>query len=74
MDDDNRPFPIQAEVAINGRWGRRAGCTIPWWLAEAIYEQYEKRFHTGQTLERIAERGGFCREEVLDYLGSRPTQ
>ena len=68
MDDDNRPFPIQAEHVINGPWGRRNACTIPWWLAEIAYVADEKRYGSGQTMDRIAERRGFGRQELLDLL------
>lgn len=50
--DDERPCPIQD----------RAGQTraIPWGLAEILYPAYG----SGQTLERLAERGGFGRSEL----------
>ncbi len=63
--DDNRPFPVQRE----GR-GKEA-CTIPWWLAEVVYAGYSAQSPQSaklQSLERMAERGGFGREEVLVYL------
>ena len=64
-DDDTRPFPIQA---------RAKGivflpsATIPWWLAEEAYAQYASVYGTGQTIERLGERGGFGRKELLDLL------
>lgn len=61
---DNRPFPIQAE---NGG----SPCTIPWWLAEHAYAGYVKLYGKGQSLERIAERGGFGRNELIDLLNWR---
>ena len=63
---DDRPFPVQRE--IHGRWGRKPACTIPWWLAEVAYEQYRQQYGSLQTLERIAERGGFGRGELLELL------
>ena len=39
------------------------GPDIPWSLAEEIYEKYHVLYHE-QTLERLAERGGFGWEEV----------
>ena len=63
--DDVTPFPIQ------GEWKNRdrlSNCTIPWWLAEIAYEHYVKSFGNDQSLERIAERGGFGREELLTLL------
>lgn len=42
--------------------------TIPWWLAEIAYVEYSRRYGCSQSLERIAERGGFGREELLALL------
>lgn len=41
--------------------------TIPWSIAEVAYREYVRRFGDSQTLERIAERGGFYISE-LDML------
>lgn len=40
------------------------GPSIPWSLAETIYAKYSERYGDGQSLERIAERGGFGWSEV----------
>lgn len=68
--DDNRPFPIQHEYGRNeqGDMERHGECTVPWWLAEIAYKQYAKLFGTRQSLERLAERGGFGREEFVRLL------
>jgi hypothetical protein len=65
--NDNRPFPIQHEYSRNerGEMERHAECTIPWWLAEIAYEWYSRQYGTIQSLERLAERGGFGRKELL---------
>ena len=58
---DNHPFPIQGsyhEVASN----------IPWWLAELAYESYVRCYGNRQTLERLAERGGFGRGELVNLI------
>lgn len=72
--DDTRPFPIQ-DGYRRDQQGRPARpieryprSTIPWWLAEEAYAFYAKRYGNGQTLERLAERGGFGREELLGLL------
>ena len=74
--EDTRPFRIQAET----NWGKHNNhcpviynkpCTIPWWLAEVAYEYYSKRFGTDQSLERLNERGGFGREELICLLRGR---
>jgi len=62
--DENRPFPIQGSLGPN----RYEPCTIPWWLAEKAYEHYSEKFGKFQSLERLAERGGFGREELLMLL------
>ncbi len=60
--DDTRPFPIQ-------RSGReKPESTIPWWLAEMAYDYYAAKFGTSQSLERLAERGGFGRNELLGLI------
>lgn len=70
-DDDTRPFPIQSEWNSKGAWGRAAESTIPWWLAEIAYRRYSARFGNSQSLERLAERGGFGRLELLSLLAAK---
>lgn len=41
---------------------------IPWALAEEAYAVYAKRYGTDQSLERLAERGGFGTDELDDML------
>jgi hypothetical protein len=53
---DERPCAIQDDQAPTGH-GIRA---IPWGLAEILYPAYGH----DQTLERLAERGGFSRREL----------
>lgn len=50
--DDERPCPIQDRA--------RQTKAIPWGLAEILYPAYGHE----QTLERLAERGGFGRSEL----------
>jgi hypothetical protein len=62
QEGDCRPFPIQADNPFKPR------CTIPWWLAEIAFKGYAKLYPSSarnQPLERLAERGGFGREEVV---------
>ncbi len=77
-DKDDRPFPIQGGY----NWGRDKTdrpiihyppCTIPWWLAEEAYRIYSAKFGTSQSLERLAERGGFDRTELIWLLNGMPT-
>ena len=45
------------QLASTGRF-------VPWSVAERIYEAYAKKYGTSQSLERLAERGGFYPEEA----------
>lgn len=54
---DERMFPMQN------------GPAIPWSVAEKIYKLYNA-MHSGQSLERLAERGGFGWAEV-EIIGER---
>ncbi len=46
---------------------------IPWKHAEVAYKTYSSLFGNGQTLERLAERGGFGIDEFSClYLGHSP--
>ena len=68
--DDNRPFPIQQERKRNecGEMELHHACTIPWWLAEEAYSFYSSKFGQDQSLETLAKRGGFGRDELLMFL------
>ena len=69
--DDTRPFPIQGGNSYRNEEGRHIrpeSSTIPWWLAEIAYEYYSKRYGKEQSLERLAERGGFGREELVMFI------
>lgn len=67
--DDTRPFPIQAEGLRRKpvpHYPKMS--TIPWWLAEIAYEQYCEKYGSQQSLEQLAERGGFGRAELVSLL------
>ena len=69
--DDTRPFPIQAGQSYRNDEGRMIypkPSTIPWWLAEIAYKEYSRVYSNGQSLERLAERGGFGRSELLRFI------
>ena len=69
--DDTRPFPIQAEPSYRNSEGRLVypqESKIPWWLAEEAYKYYSATYGKEQSLERLAERGGFGRTELLWFL------
>lgn len=41
---------------------------IPWSVAELAYSVYSGRYGSGQSLERLAERGGFHASEMDEYV------
>ena len=53
-------FPIQRDLRTSSLFPR----SIPWHVAESAYEEYVKKFGREQSLERLAERGGFGWEEL----------
>lgn len=59
--DDIRQFPIQQDNQCKRSF-------IPWWLAEIAYREYVRQFGGSQSLERISERGGFGRHELITLL------
>ena len=70
--NDTRPFPVQGGWQSIARC-LRPPCTIPWWLAEIAYKRYAELYGKYQSLERLAQRGGFGREELVELLkGERP--
>ena len=69
--DDTRSFPIQAGTAYRNDEGRVVSpksSTIPWWLAEIAYKGYSRVYDKSQSLERLAERGGFGRTELVRFI------
>lgn len=55
---DDRRFPIQGKWQRGG-YGDRPPGTVPWEVAEVAYAAYAARFGSDQSLNRLAERGGF---------------
>jgi len=66
--NETKPFPIQGGDSYRTKDGMiyPEKTYIPWWLAEEAYKNYNCQ--DSQSLERIAERGGFGREELLMLL------
>jgi len=57
-----RPFPL---IRADRRYPRAAApLRIPWSVAEHAYGAYAARYGKAQSLERLAERGGFGVEEM----------
>ena len=67
---DDRPFPIQGNNERNqrGEMEHKPASVIPWWLAEEAYAWYSECFGSSQSLDRLAQRGGFGRKELLFLL------
>jgi hypothetical protein len=57
-----RTFPLMTDDS------RRIGY-IKWSVAEEAYREYARQFGTSQSLERLAERGGFGLRELAMLLG-----
>lgn len=51
--------------------GHHAG-TISWEEHLEAYKDYSNRYGSGQSAERLAERGGFGYAELVDHLGREP--
>lgn len=61
----------EAEIAmlpVQGEGRNQLRSEIPAWLAAEAYAQYSKVHGTDQSFERLHERGGFGRDELLDLL------
>ena len=55
-----RPFPLLSEKGICG--------SVFWWVAEQAYITYASKYGNEQSLERLAERGGFGISEMDEYF------
>ena len=67
-----KKFPIQGQTMRKrlpkGGMERRLDTSVGWDLAEEAYRAYAKHYGSNQSLERIAQRGGFGREELALFL------
>jgi len=59
-----RAFPIQIHPA-------QTPDSVPWPVAEEAYTEYAAQYGSLQTLERLAERGGFGASEIATLLYER---
>ncbi len=62
---ETKMFPIQR--AYSSKPAKPYPLLIPWSVAELAYSVYASRYGTGQSLARLAERGGFCPFEMDDF-------
>lgn len=59
-----RQFPIQQSTDR----ARKHPRAIPWSMAEVAYWSYEGRYGSEQSLERMAERGGYGWDEFCELF------
>lgn len=60
-------FPIQGGP-VSGTDRYQPPGQVPWSIAEEAYKVYSGKYGTEQSLERIAERGGFGWSELVWLL------
>lgn len=61
----DKRFPIQTSSRYSGP---PHPTSIPWHVADLAYSVYARRYGRSQSLERLAERGGFGPCEMDDFL------
>lgn len=72
--DNKAQFPVMwGGQPDTDNYLKYLGCPrfIPWEVIEPHREQAQRN-HRGQTLERLAERGGLCPVEMVSVLNDRP--
>ncbi|KKN86514.1 hypothetical protein LCGC14_0266900 [marine sediment metagenome] len=57
-----KPFPIQR------CYDKDEFREIDWEIAEIAYKEYKAQYGNSQSLERLAERGGFGAQELVNLL------
>jgi len=62
--------PVQEE-RVRGKLMKPAG-TVSWEEHVEAWKAYNQKYHGSQTAERIAERGGFGYQELVEFLGREP--
>ena len=65
-----RQFPIHGFFSFT-KWRQVKGFTIPWGLI-AAHNDRAKENHSGQDLERLAERGGLGMMEAIAVIEDKP--
>lgn len=63
MSAEPKRFPVMYE-----RNAKPGPTTIPWETADRAYSVYSARYGKEQSLERIAERGGFGARELDEFI------
>jgi hypothetical protein len=62
----------RAPVQRSERCGKGPG-TISWTEHLMVWGRYDLKYSSGQTADRIAERGGFSYGEIVELTGKEPT-
>lgn len=60
-----KKFPIQSSYRKNVK---PHPTSIPWFIADLAYSVYSASYGREQSLERLAERGGFGPEEMDEFV------
>lgn len=66
----DRRVPVQG-IFERGKWKVLPG-TISYEEHFLAWEAYQKKWHSHQSADRIAERGGFDWNELVEFLGREP--
>ena len=64
--------PVQSNKFEQGPQTKRGRGTITWAEHKKAWKVYAKRFGVYQSIQRIAERGGFGYNELCKFLGYPP--
>ena len=71
---DHERAPVQGDIGWQfKRPGARRSGTIDWAEHLMAWDAYSEQYGTSQSPERLAERGGFCYDELTGFLGHEPT-
>lgn len=74
----DRPQHPPMRASVQGTWRIKDGLpghdpgTITWEEHERAWMGYDAKWHCGQSALRIHERGGFCYEELVEFLEHAP--
>lgn len=81
MTDESTRVPVQGDGPYwlspdhPARQGTNTHCPGSVSMEEHVeaWRAYESEYHSGQSAQRIAERGGFSYFELCNFLGHAPT-
>lgn len=70
---DDRRAPVQGDGHARGAVKARPPGSVSWTEHAEAWLAYSARYGNHQSAERIAERGGFSRGELVMFLGREPS-